>query len=122
MIKRVMGAVEPPSSEQPSGKGSPIARAGFIVAGGVLLALWGLSLIPAITNWNNPSEDGFSLVPAFWATLTALPLGLSVTLGGISGSGKAIRRARMHLVLAAGLLVLVAMLEVFRRMSMLMDS
>ena len=126
-IKSLMGIFDPQSSAQdrhpqPSdGKASPMLRVGFIFAGMALLALWGVSLMPAITNWNNPKEDGFSLVPAFWATLTALPLGLSATLGGISGRDKAIRRARIQLILAAGLLLLVAMIEVFRWMLILMD-
>jgi peptidoglycan/LPS O-acetylase OafA/YrhL len=116
-IKSVMGIADPPSTAQPDGRAAPPRRAGFILAGVALLALWGASLMPAIANWNNPNEDGFSLVPAFAATLTALPLGLSATFAGVSGRDQAMRRARIHLVLAAALLLLVAMLELLRRLS-----
>ena len=123
-IKSVMGIADAPSgapsSMPPDGRAAPLPRAGFVLAGAALLALWGASLMPAIANSNNPNEDGFSLVPAFLATFTALPLGLSATLAGLSGRDRAMRRARIHLVLAAALLFLVVALEVFRRVSMAM--
>ena len=34
--------------------------------------LWGLSLIPPIESSGNPNEDGFSYLPAFWATIICL--------------------------------------------------
>ena len=121
-IKTVMGIVDAANatrgSAQPDGKAAPLLRAAFVLAGMVLLALWGASLMPAIANWNNSNEDGFSLVPAFAASVTALPLGLSATFDGLSGRDKAMRRARVHLVLAAALLLLAAMLELLRRLSM----
>ncbi len=96
---------------------APKLRAIFILGAALLLAVWGASLIPAIEGWNNPNEDGFSFVPAFWATITFLPLGLVTLAGGISGRGKSAARARKTLVIGAALLVLLLLLEIFRRVS-----
>ena len=91
---------------------SPKLRAIFFVAAALLLALWGWSLTPAIQNWNNPNEDGFSLLPAFYATPTLLPLGLIILAGGISGKDKHARRARIALVVTIALLVLIATITI----------
>jgi hypothetical protein len=96
---------------------SPKLRAIFLAAAAIMLALWGWSLTPAIQNWNNPNEDGFSLLPAFYATPTLLPLGLIVLAGGFSGKGKHARRARVALVIAIALVVLMSALEILRRAS-----
>lgn len=82
-----------------------------------MLAIWGWSLVPAIQNWNDPREDGFSLVPGFYATITVLPLGLMILLGSIVGRGKYARRARVALVIGIALLVLMTALEILRRMN-----
>jgi hypothetical protein len=92
-------------------------RALYIAGAAAMLALWGLSLVPVIQNWNNPNEDGFSFVPAFWAAITLLPLGLLTLLGGIAGRGKSLRRARKTFVIGVALLALLAALEILRRMS-----
>ena len=84
----------------------------FFAAAALMLALWGWSLTPAIQNWNNPNEDGFSLLPAFYATPTLLPLGLIILAGGISGKGKHARRARIALVVTIALLVLIATITI----------
>jgi hypothetical protein len=96
------------SSARSDSKASFSLRAAFIGAGVVLIALWGASVMVALASWNDPKEDGFTLVPAFWATLTALPLGLSATISGMSGRDQAMRRApgssrdRRWLAAAAG--------------------
>jgi hypothetical protein len=95
----------------------PKLRAGFVLVGVIMFALWGASLIPAIENWDNPNEDGFSFLPVFWATLTCLPLGFVLIAGGIIGRGKAAARARTGLFVSAGLLALITGLEVLRRIS-----
>jgi hypothetical protein len=78
--------------------------------------------VPAIQNWNNPNEDGFSLMPGSFATITVLPLGLLMLAGGISGRGKKLRRARVALVLGLALLALMAGFEIFRRLSNAYDA
>jgi hypothetical protein len=42
---------------------SPKLRFFFVLGSIAMLALWGLSLIPAIKSWGDPNEDGFSYVP-----------------------------------------------------------
>ena len=80
--------------QQTEAKATSRQRAIFLVGAAVMFALWGWSLVPAIQNWNNPNEDGFSLVPAFYGTLTFLPLSLTTLIGAISGQGKRYKRAR----------------------------
>ena len=58
-------------------------RATFVVMAASMLALWGWSLVPPIENWNNPNEDGFFYVPAFYATIVCLPTGLFLLAGAI---------------------------------------
>jgi hypothetical protein len=96
---------------------TPKLRAVFLAGAAVMLTLWGWGLTPAIQNWNNPREDGFSLVPAVYGTITMLPLGLMMLIGGVSASATSARRARVALVIAIALLVLMAALEILRRMS-----
>jgi hypothetical protein len=60
--------------EQTNIAASPLLRATFAGLAAAMLVLWGLSLGPPIQNWGNPREDGFSYVPAFWTTLTCLPV------------------------------------------------
>ncbi len=96
---------------------SPRLRAVYILVAAIMLALWGGSLIPAIAGWNDPREDGFSFVPAAWATITLLPLGLFTLAGGISGRGRPAARARQSAVIGAGLLFFILLFEIFRRLS-----
>jgi hypothetical protein len=67
---------------------SPRLRAAFLAVSASMLFLWGWSLIPLIENWNNPREDGFSAVPAFYGTLVCLPTGLFLLIGGIAPRGQ----------------------------------
>jgi peptidoglycan/LPS O-acetylase OafA/YrhL len=99
--------------EQADTKASPRLRAAFFIGAAVMLALWGASLVPAINNWNNPNEDGFSFVTAFYGTLTFLPLGLIALLGGISGCGKRVVKARTALIIGLALLALIVAFEIF---------
>ena len=92
-------------------------RVMFAVAAAFMLALWGWSLLPAIQNWNNPNEDGFSLVPGSFTTITLLPLSLITLAGGIAGHGSKVRRARVALVIALAFLALLLVFEIFRRLS-----
>ena len=92
---------------------TPRQRAVFFAGAAVMLALWGWSLMPAIENWNNPNEDGFSLVPGFWASFTFLPLGLIALIGAISSRGKRYWRARNAVIIGGILVVLLIALQIF---------
>ena len=83
----------------------------------VLLAIWGVAMIPLFERWGDPRADGFHLIPTFWATITALPLGVIALVGGVSGTEKGVRRARTSLMIAGGLAVVVAALEIVRRLA-----
>ena len=86
---------------------SPTLRILFAAMAASMFALWAWSLVPAIENWNNPSEDGFSLVPVFYATPTTLPIGLVLLAGAVAGRGRSVARARMTMFLGVGLLAIV---------------
>jgi hypothetical protein len=86
---------------------SPRLRAMFVIGAGIMLALWGWSLVPPIENWGNPNEDGFSYVAAFYTTLICLPIGLYLLIGAIARQGRSVRRARIALFIAAGVTMLV---------------
>ena len=93
---------------------SPKLRVIFVVGAAVMLVLWGLSLIPPIENWDNPNEDGFSYVPAAYATITCLPVGLYLLAGAIAGRGRHVARARTALFIGGGLLFLVVAFLIFQ--------
>ncbi len=86
---------------------SPKLRAMFAVAASIMFALWGWSLVPPIENWGNPYEGGFSYVPAFYTTITCLPVGIYLLIGAIAGRGRYVRRARIAFFIAAGITSLV---------------
>ena len=86
---------------------SPKLRTLFLVVSLAMFVLWSLSLIPPIRSWGDPNEDGFSYLPAFWATITCLPVGLYLLAGAIVGRGRKVTRARTALFLGGGLLLLV---------------
>jgi|SRR5882672_228380 len=92
---------------------SPRLRAALFLGAAVMLAIWGWSLVPAIENWNNPNEDGFSVLPAFYGSLSFLPLGLIALLGGISGHGKRVKRARTAIIIGLAFLALIVAFEIF---------
>jgi Na+-driven multidrug efflux pump len=100
--------------EQAGITASPKLRVIFVVVAAIMFALWGWSLIPPIENWNNPNEDGFSHMPAFYATITCLPVGLYLLAGVIAGRGRHVARARTALFLGGGLLFLVVAFLIFQ--------
>jgi len=109
-------------STDPSGAPSSRAlRATFIVAGVVLLALWGASALPIVDNWNNPNEDGFDAIPVFYASLTVLPIGLVVLAGAIQGSASSMRRARGGLIAAAVVLGILVLFLGFMQLATVMN-
>jgi hypothetical protein len=99
-LKTVVG------DDRPFVASSPL-RLTFLAVAAATLGLWVASLIPAIENWNNPNEDGFSLIPGFYATFTMLPVGLFLLAGAIIGRGKWTAHARKALFIGIALLCLV---------------
>jgi hypothetical protein len=93
---------------------SPALRASFLVVAAITLGLWVASLVPAIQNWNNPNEDGFSLIPAFYASFTMLPVGLYLLAGAAIGRGKWAARARKAFFIGIALLVLVIAFKILQ--------
>src|SRR5262252_9248450 len=85
---------------------SPTLRVMFAVAAAIMLSLWAWSLVPPISNWGNPNEDGFSYVGVFYATIICLPVGLALLVGAIAG--RYVRGARIALFVAVGITILVA--------------
>jgi hypothetical protein len=95
---------------------SPKLRLIFIVIVAAMFVLWGLSLIPPIESWGNPNEDGFSYVPAFWATIICLPIGLYLLAGAIAG-GRHVARARNALFIGSGTLLIVGAFLIFQHIA-----
>jgi hypothetical protein len=93
---------------------SPRLRVAFAVAAAIMLGLWGWSLVPVIQNWGNPYDDGFSIVGAFYATPTCLPLGLLLLAGAIAGHGRYVSRARVAFYVAAPITALVVAFLIFQ--------
>jgi hypothetical protein len=89
-------------------------RVAYVIVAAVMLALWGLSLIPPIESWDNPHEDGFSYVPLFWASLTCVPIAVYWLLGAIAGRGAHVARARTALLLGGGLMFIVGAFLIFQ--------
>lgn len=92
-------------------------RVMFFAVAASMLFLWGWSLIPLIENWNNPQEDGFSAVPAFYATLICLPTGLFLLIGGIAPPGQRVVRARYALLVGGGTLFIVVAFLIFQQIA-----
>lgn len=78
-----------------------------------MLGIWGWSLVPAIESRNNPNKDGFSFIPAFYGTLTFLPLGVIALVGGISGRGKSVARGRTALIIGLAMNAVIAAFQIF---------
>jgi len=85
-------------------------RARYMLAGAVMLALWGASLVSLFYD-----ASSFNIVAAVFAIVTFLPLGLIAMQGGLSGSAAGMRRARSALLASGSLLALVVIVEVVRR-------
>jgi hypothetical protein len=99
---------------EPATVASPTQRGlfGFIAA--IMLALWCWSLVAPIENWGNSNEDGFSFVPAFWATILCLPIGFLLLRGAIASSGERVAHARTALLLGGGLIFIVVAFLIFQ--------
>ena len=112
--------VEPQTShnvDQVEIMASPKLRLIFIVVAAAMFVLWGLSLIPAIESWGNPHEDGFSYVPAFYATTICLPAGIFLLAGAIAGRGRHVARARSALFIGGGTLFIVVAFLIFQHIA-----
>ena len=85
-------------------------RGRFILAGAVMLGLWGSSLVSLIEE-----RAAFTIVAAAVATLAFVPLGLIALWGGISGSEINMQRASNALLASGILLALIVAVEILRR-------
>ncbi len=86
---------------------SPKLRAIFAAVAVAMFALWGWSFVPVVQTWGDPREDGFSVVPLFYATIFCLPAGILLAMGAIAASGKHVKRARIALFVGAGTLAII---------------
>jgi hypothetical protein len=93
---------------------SPKRRVAFLVVAACMLALWGWSLVPPIVNWNNRYEDGFSYVPAFWATFICLPVGAMLLVGAFVGQGRSVQRADSALLVGCCVVFIVVAFLIFQ--------
>jgi hypothetical protein len=96
---------------------SPRLRVTFLAVAAAMLFLWGWSLIPPIENWNNPHDDGFSYVGVFYATIICLPAGLLLLIGGVSGRGQNVVRARSALFVGGVTLFIVVAFLIFQQIA-----
>jgi len=119
----VAGSASPPSpasSPSPSAvaptetAASPNLRLAFLAVATAMFVLWIWSLQPIIQNWNNPNEDGFSMVPAFWGTIACLPVGLYLLAGAVLAQPRHVARARNALYVALGVLAICAAFLIFQ--------
>jgi hypothetical protein len=86
-------------------------RGRYILAGVMMLGLWGASLAQLVHD-----STVFNIVTVVFASLTFLPLGLVALQGGISGNERGMNRARTALFASASLLALTVVVEILRRM------
>jgi hypothetical protein len=99
---------------QPPRIGSFFHRRPALIAGAVaVLGVWGLSATPLIESLKNPYADGFDAIPFFYASLTLLPLGLSVLAGAMSRRDSSRERARQHLLICVALLAFALLFKGF---------
>jgi len=82
-----------------------------------MFALWAWGLVPVTNNWGNPNDDGFSYVPAFWATITCLPIGIYLLAGGIAADAPHVAGARKALVIGCLLSLIVAAFLIFQHIA-----
>jgi hypothetical protein len=85
-------------------------RGRYILAGAMMLTLWGASLVASFRD-----GSAFNIVAVVFTTFTFLPLALIALWGGISGTETNMQRARNALLACGGLLALTVAAEVFRR-------
>ncbi len=121
LSSRLVGGIKSAMGEEMA-PASPALRAIFAAVAVASLALWFASLIPPYESWGDPREDGFSFVPAFYATITMLPVGIYLLIGAIIGHGKSIPRARKALIIGIALLFLVVALWILQFIANTPDS
>ncbi len=86
-------------------------RTRYALAGLLMLALWAASAVSMFRD-----AIALNILLGCAATVTILPLGVMALVGGIQGSDAGMRRAHIALFAGGGVLALVAILEILRRM------
>ena len=105
------------SAGQEETKASTTLRLIFIVVAAAMFAFFGWSLVEPIKNWNNPNEDGFSYLNAFWATLVCLPVAFYLMRGAITGHGQRVVLARKTLFIGCGMIFIVVAFLIFQHIA-----
>ena len=108
--------------EQTGVTASSRARIVFCAVALAMFALWGWSLLPVIANWNNPYDDGFSVVGVFYATPICLPIGYFLLKGALAGQGRSAQRARIAIFLGGGVLFIVVAFLIFQYIANSIDG
>jgi len=105
------------SAGQEETKASTTLRLIFIVVAAIMFAFFGWSLVAPIQNWNNPNEDGFSYLNAFWATIVCLPVALYLVRGAIAGHGPRVAFARKALIIGCAVIFIVVAFLIFQQIA-----
>jgi hypothetical protein len=85
-----------------------------LIAGAILvLGLWGWSWTPVVEAWDNPSDGGFSAIPAVMATFTLLPLAVFALFNALQNRRGQLTSAAIALVVCALLLAAVGGIELY---------
>jgi len=116
-VKKEPEAQSANSGGQEETQASTILRLTFIIVAVAMLALFGWSLGEPIKNWNNPNEDGFSYLNAFWATIVCLPVALYLVRGAIAGHGPRVAFARKALIIGCAVIFIVVAFLIFQQIA-----
>lgn len=94
-------------------KPNPKFRTVLIAASLAVLGLWVLAWVPVIAAWNDPSEDGFVIIPGVLGTFTLLPLGVFALFNAVRGGVRDLKDARTALIVVAVLMAIVGGIEIY---------
>ena len=74
----------------------------ILVVGAIaVLGIWAWTWMPVAQAWNDPSDGGFSAIPAVMATFTLLPLGTFALFKALRGGTDDLKEARITLIVVA---------------------
>ena len=76
-------------------------RAILVIAAITVLGIWAWAWMPVVEAWNDPSDGGFSAIPAVLATFTLLPLGTFALFKALRGHRDDLKEARITLIVVA---------------------
>jgi hypothetical protein len=88
-------------------------RAVLVAAAVAVLGIWAWAWMPVVEAWNDPSDGGFSAIPAVLATFTLLPLGTFALFKALRGRKDDLKEARIALIVVAIGLALIGGIEFY---------